>query len=110
MNAVDTYDSNATDMIESALDGTSSNFNETSEWFLGISADYEALSSFDKENVYCDVVAIQSNPDAILLDAEFEFSCAQSLVMISVVGLLYVTGVFFCKKYNKFYGVDMNDI
>lgn len=110
MNAVDTYDSNATDMIESAVDGTSSNFNESSEWFLGISAEYEALSSFDKENVYCDVLAIQSDPDAILLDAEFEYSCMQSLVMISVAGLLYVTGHFFCKKYNKFYGVDVNDI
>lgn len=110
MNAVDTYRENSIDMIDEALNATTSNFNETSEWFVAIAAEYEALSDFDRENVYCDVVAIQASPDAILLDADFEYGATRSLMAIACFGLAFVTGNFFCKRYNKFYGIDVNDI
>lgn len=109
-NAVENYGDYSMDMIDSALNVTTSNFNETSEWFIAIAVEYEALSDFDKENVYCDVVSIQASPDASYQDAYFESGAARSLMVLACVGAAFVTGNFFCKRYNKFYGIDVNDI
>lgn len=110
MIAAQGYDDNA-DYIQEYYDkGEASNFDSDSEWFVTISAEYEALSSFDKENVYCDVMSIQANPEAVLEDTEFEASAAAILAIVSGLGLVVMGCDFCCFKYNKFYGVSMDRI
>merc|ERR1719230_2195972 len=104
------YDNNANDIFDELEDDPASNFHSDSEWFVTVSAEYEALSSFDKENVYCDVVTIQADPIAILEDAEFEATAAIGFTLVSAIGLIYAACNFCCFKYNKFYGVTMDRI
>lgn len=104
------YDNNANDIYDELEDDSASNFHSDSEWFVTVAAEYEALSSFDKENVYCDIVTIQSDPSAILDDVEFEATAALGFTIVSAIGLIYAACNFCCVKYNKFYGVTMDRI
>lgn len=104
------YDNNADDILDQLEDDPTSNFHSDSEWFVTVSAEYEALSSFDKGNVYCDVVAIQVGPDVMLEDVEFEATAALGFTIVSAIGLIYAACNFCCVKYNKFYGVSMDRI
>lgn len=105
------YKSNGKSMIEDALQGPEVNFNETSAWFVALSAEYDALSSFDKENVYCDVKAIQSNPVEWEDVGTNEWEAVIVLLaFFSMGGLGLIVGTLMCAKCNKFYDVDMADI
>lgn len=54
------------DTISAEISGEeASNFKANSTFFLALSAEYDALSTFDKENVFCDVVSIQSDPNSL---------------------------------------------
>lgn len=104
------YDNIANDILDALEDDPASNFHVDSEWFTAISVEYEALSSFDKENVYCDVVSIQVDPSGQLEDVEFEATAGLGFFIVSLVGLVNASCNFCCVKYNKFYGVTMDRI
>lgn len=84
------YRKNAEDMVSEISGTEASNFKADSEWFTTISAEYDALSSFDKENIYCDIHAIQSEPDALVTQSEQILIAACSFVGLSLIAL--VTG------------------
>lgn len=65
-----------------------SNFKADSVWFTTISAEYDALSSFDKQNVYCDIYALQKDPKSLLDVSEDIFWAACVFIGLSVVALV----------------------
>merc|ERR1719192_3303787 len=66
------YDANSVDIGNSTANA---NFDPASEWFTTISAEYDALSDFDKEYVYCDVDAILEDPETAGSEYGRELSC-----------------------------------
>lgn len=109
--ALEDYKDNGKTIIEDALLGPEVNFNETSAWFVALSAEYDALSSFDKEYVYCDVKSIQSSPKWWEDVATNEWEAVICLLaFFSCGGLAIIVGNLMCKKFNPFYDVDMADI
>lgn len=69
-----------------------SNFKVDSTWFATLSAEYSGLSSFDKENVYCDIHALQSEPDSLLAQSEHILVAACIFVGLSFLAL----GIGYC--------------
>lgn len=105
--AVDNYETYAEDMTG---DDASDHFDPSSEWFTAISAEYEALSDFDKENVYCDVVSIQASPDAHKDDINLDLSVCMVMAALSTCGYLLI-GCNACNaKCDRFSGVDIVNI
>lgn len=105
------YEDYGSDMIKDALLGPElSHINETSAWRVAISEEYEMLSSFDKENVYCDVPAILGSPDEHLDAGTKEFEACIFLLMFAIGGCALIVGFLVCSKCDKFYDVDMVDI
>lgn len=104
-NLVDSYDS-----YGSTISNGTGNFNSTSEWFTTISAEYEVLSDFDKEYVYCDVNAILEDPETVgdEFGRDLYALCAWTIVM--GVCLLAISGSHCFARCDKFHGVDMADI
>lgn len=82
------YRDNA-DVINAELTGDQdSNFKADSTWFAAVSAEYDALSSFDKENVYCDIHSLQADPKSLLDTTEHIFYAACVFIVLSVIALV----------------------
>lgn len=86
------------------------NFDPTSEWFTTLSSEYENLSDFDKEYVYCDVDTILADPSGHYDDSTTEVNTTAMCIILTFGGLLVVLIQAGCAKCNPFYGVDMADI
>lgn len=84
------YQSHADEIIEAIEGEASSNFKADSDWFTTISVEYEAASDFDKEYVYCDVVALQANPDE--LSVEGTGIHLSALIFVWMSGFAFVCG------------------
>lgn len=111
MSSVTTYEENA-EAIAIALNttDTTTSFSPDSEWFTTISAEYEALSNFDKENVYCDVVSIMNDVDEQSGDASTECSVAMVFVVAVAFGLI-ITGIHrWAVKHNAEVDAEMADL
>lgn len=88
------YQSHADDIVEAQESDASSNFKADSEWFMAISAEWEAASDFDKEYVYCDVMTLQSIPDELYNEGSGIWMSGLILTWMSgfafVVGWIYL--------------------
>lgn len=81
------YKERAESMV-SEISGTEpSNFKADSTWFTAISAEYEVYSSFDKENIYCDIHAIQAEPDSLVKQSQHIFIAACIFVVMSLIAI-----------------------
>lgn len=69
-----------------------SNFKADSPWFTSVAAEYDALSAFDKQNVYCDIYALQADPKSLLDVSEDIFVAAIVFIVLSLVAL----GIGYC--------------
>lgn len=88
------YESHADELVEAIEGEAASNFKADSDWFMAISAEYEAASDFDKEYVYCDVVTLQSKPDELYEEGSGIYMSAVIFVWMSgfafVIGWIYM--------------------
>lgn len=100
-NFVFDYESNGLD-INAIKNDASSNFNSTSEWFMTISAEYEALSDFDKENVFCNVIDIQGDPLEEFVYAQYEWLMFVGFTFMSGIGATYMACTLRGCMCNKF--------
>lgn len=87
----DEYSDRASE-ISSAISGDhASNFKEDSTFFQALLSEYDALSDFDKENVYCDIVSIQADPSALEDNSKNIFKGA-----LFTIGLTFVVHLIAC--------------
>lgn len=70
-DAVDGYESLGSKISKAVSSDEFSNFKADSEWFTNLLSEYDSLSDFDKENVYCDVSTIQASPSELLTDSKY---------------------------------------
>lgn len=81
------YRNRAGDIEAELSSDQASNFKADSAWFSAISAEYDALSSFDKQNVYCDIRALQRDPKSLLDVSEDIFWATLIFIGLSLLAL-----------------------
>lgn len=80
--------------ISSAISGDDdSNFKEDSAFFQSLVDEYDALSDFDKENVYCDFLSIQADPSALEDNSKNIFKGALFTIGLTFIVHLIANGV-----------------
>lgn len=85
---IDGYEDRAETIEKEVASDQASNFDSDSTWFTTVSAEYDALSSFDKQNVYCDIHALQADPRSHLETSQDIFWAACVFIGLSVVALV----------------------
>lgn len=87
-NTLDDYSDRADKISNQIVSEEANNFQANSTWFLSVSEEYDSLSTFDKENVYCDVYGIQSDPDSYQASSGNVFGGACFTLGLTVVAHL----------------------
>lgn len=94
-STMDDYSDRADEISKEISGDEASNFKDDSTFFLSLSTEYDALSDFDKEYVYCDIYSIQSDPNALEDNSKEIFKGALFTIGLTVVVHLVANTVLF---------------
>lgn len=95
-HTVDNYQSRADDMIRDISGDADSNFKADSEWFTTLKAEYDGLYDWERENIFCDISLIQSDPSALTEQGTHILYASYIFVGLSVIAIAAGYGALFC--------------
>lgn len=81
------YKERADTMISDISSEEPSNFDLDSPLFVNLTREYYALSEFDTKYVFCDIYAIQADPDSLFKESRNIFYASCGIIVLSLIVL-----------------------